>query len=545
MKGDTLISLNFMSDYMRKWTPILYLSLLCAQEKNNMTGAFGTVTMDGKIWNQLAFRPEIPLGKFGLALDLVFYFDENGNLHKDEWDFSDGNAIKNSLIDKIYYLRYGYPGDPLFGKIGALDLVQLGYGILVDGYSNSIEYPQVRKTGMNFEYSKGLYSFQGFVNDFKENIGLAGIRMQTTALLAFPVGISAVFDRNQYLGLKDSDGDGRPNLVDDFPDDEQFWIDSDLDGFADNDIENEFDRDGDGLPDIEGDLESIHQFWDNLGNAVGQDFTQEAFYDSLPDNEISLLPEPLNVNEDADPISAFSVDVGIPVMEEENFSLVMYAQFAKMIGKTRDPETDSTVSLGSGIIPLGLRAKLGPVHCILEYRMIPNGKFEFGYWNRSYELERATFSQISGGNTSISTKESKLGIRGKQKGLYLGIQSNLLSLINANISFQTLNGDQWNREKNEFENESNQNIFASLSMNKQISRLSRAELFYQQKNVPNPFEFVFTESTVMGYRLGISMGDGLVVNYIYKRMFRDTNGNGTIEDSESINLTGIETSFSL
>ena len=454
-------------------------------------------------------------------------------------------AIKNTLIDKIYYLRYGYPGDPLYGKIGALDQVLLGYGILVDGYSNAIEYPQVRKIGMNFEYSKGLYSFQGFVNDFKENIGLTGIRMQTTSLLAFPVGISAVIDRNQFLGLKDSDGDGRPNLVDDFPDNDSFWLDSDSDGFADNDYENELDRDGDGLPDIEGDLESIHEFWDNLGSSVNQDFSQETFYDSLPDNNITLLPEPLNINEDADPISAFSIDVGYPILEKEKVALIMYAQFAKMIGKTRDPETDSTVSLGSGIIPLGLRAKLGPVNCILEYRIIPNGRFEFGYWNRSYELERATISQIYSGNTIISTKESKLGIRGKQKGLYFGVESNLLNILRANISFQTLNGEQWDIVGEEFVDESNQSLQASLALNKKISRLNRAELFYQQKNVPNPFDFKYTESTVMGYRIGITMGEGLVVNYIFKRMFRDTNGNGIIEGSEAINLTGIETSFNI
>ena len=96
-----------------------------------------------------------------------------------------------------------------------------------------------------------------------------------------------------------------------------------------------------------------------------------------------------------------------------------------------------------------------------------------------------------------------------------------------------------------FIDKSNQSLQAFLSLNKKISRLSRAELFYQQNNVPNPFDFKFTESTVMGYRLGISMGDGLVVNYIFKRMFRDTNGNGIIENSEAINLTGIDTSFSL
>ena len=77
MKHVTLTSLKFMSGYMHKWTPIIFFTLITAQVENNMTGAFGTVTMDGKIWNQLAFRPEIPLGKFGLALDLVFYFDEN------------------------------------------------------------------------------------------------------------------------------------------------------------------------------------------------------------------------------------------------------------------------------------------------------------------------------------------------------------------------------------------------------------------------------------------------------------------------------------
>ena len=61
MKGVTLILLKFMSEYMYKWTRILFFTLITAQVENNMTGAFGTVTMDGKIWNQLSFRPEIPL----------------------------------------------------------------------------------------------------------------------------------------------------------------------------------------------------------------------------------------------------------------------------------------------------------------------------------------------------------------------------------------------------------------------------------------------------------------------------------------------------
>ena len=333
---------------MKKFYLLFILSIFSVKIIANNTGAFGTVTMDGKIWNQLAFHPEIPIGKFGLALDLVFYFDENGNLHKDEWDFSDGNSIKNTLIDKIYYLRYGFPDDQVYGKIGALDEVSLGYEILVGGYANSIEYPQVRKVGLDFRFKSGLYSYHGFVNDFKENLGVVGIRMQTNALLAFPVGFTIVRDRNQYLGLKDKDKDGIPDFVDDFPENENFWLDSDQDGYADNDFQHEFDRDGDGLPDVPGDTLSINNFWDNLGNNVGAEFENETFYDSLPDNEVLLKPEPLNINQDGDPVSAIAIDLGYPFIEKDNFSLILYAQFAKMFGETINPENDSTVSLGSG-----------------------------------------------------------------------------------------------------------------------------------------------------------------------------------------------------
>ena len=185
------------------------------QVKNQ--GAIGSVTIDGKVWNQIAMRPIIPIGKWGVALDLVFYFDAEGNIHSDEWDFSSGSAIKNTIIDKIYYIRYGYPGNAFYTKIGALDRVDLGYGILVSGYANNMLYPQDRKIGMDFEINSKSYNIEIFANDLKENIGLFGGRVSTKKLFGLPLGFSVVSDRNQYLGLKDSDGDGRPNIVDDFP----------------------------------------------------------------------------------------------------------------------------------------------------------------------------------------------------------------------------------------------------------------------------------------------------------------------------------------
>ena len=80
---------------------LVLFSIINSQDNVNksLQGAFGAVTIDGKIWNQIALRPIIPIGKISVALDIVFYIDQDGNIHDDEWDFSNGEKSKNSLID--------------------------------------------------------------------------------------------------------------------------------------------------------------------------------------------------------------------------------------------------------------------------------------------------------------------------------------------------------------------------------------------------------------------------------------------------------------
>ena len=157
-------------------------------------------------WNQIALRPIIPIGKVSISLDIVFYIDQNGNVYDKDW-ISNGKNVKNSIVDKIYYIRYGKKTDPFYFQVGALDNVTLGQGILVNGYSNTILYPQERKVGdIKFELS-GV-KFYGFTNDFKENLGLTGFRLSKNIISGITIGGSLVVDRNQYLGLRDSDNDG-------------------------------------------------------------------------------------------------------------------------------------------------------------------------------------------------------------------------------------------------------------------------------------------------------------------------------------------------
>ena len=53
-------------------TVILFLCLCNAQDARSMQGAFGAVTIDGKVWNQIALRPVVPIGN--LRLLLISYF---------------------------------------------------------------------------------------------------------------------------------------------------------------------------------------------------------------------------------------------------------------------------------------------------------------------------------------------------------------------------------------------------------------------------------------------------------------------------------------
>ena len=77
---------------------MIYLLFICSlfgQEMNidnfssndGTTGSIGTVTINNEVYNQLSLRPEIPIGKLGIGLDVYLYFNDDG-MYWDSWDFS-------------------------------------------------------------------------------------------------------------------------------------------------------------------------------------------------------------------------------------------------------------------------------------------------------------------------------------------------------------------------------------------------------------------------------------------------------------------------
>ena len=165
-------------------------------------------------------------------------------------------------------------------------------------------------------------------------------------------------------------------------------------------------------------------------------------------------------------------------------------------------------SLGVGWVPLGARAKLGPVNLLAEYR-IGSRRFIFNYWDQAYDLNRVIVVN------SIQTRESQLYQYGKLNGVYARADMSVLNLFNLGVGYQNMTGEKWDETEGEYKaGATNQTFLTTIGINPSlIPKVGKAEAFYQQSNVPNPFDFTPTASTIWGYNVGIEVSSGVMLVY--------------------------------
>jgi hypothetical protein len=484
--------------------PLLLVFSLFAQDaanapaKSGTTGSIGTVTINGEVYNQLSLRPEIPIGKLGLGLDVYLYFNDKG-MYWESWDFSSGGAAYRTIIDKIYYLRWGQPGENLYFKAGALPSVTLGQGILVNNYSNIMEYPQVRQIGFDFKAKIAGVGIELIHSNFKEvSPGVIGMRSSLGILPKLSAGISYVTDMDQNAGLKDSDGDTYPDYYDFYPDDSLHY---------------------DGLADAEDDWEVLQPYLKDDAN----------FDDWFEDSKYYNEYDPANATKD--PMSGVAVDLTYSLSNK----ITLYSQFAQLIGEVS--LSDSIESLGWGLVPIGVRTKLGPVDILAEYRM-NSRRFVFNYWDRAYDVSRVTLNNSG----DVTTKESKLYQYGKLSGFYAQARMDVMNLLDLSIGYQNMNGEIWDTTGAVYtEGESNQTFLTLIGINPSlIPKVGKAEAFYQQSNVPNPFEFEPNASTIWGYDVGVEVSSGVMLVYQARTIYIYDIDTDKYEGVESIQ---IETQF--
>ncbi len=460
---------------------------------SSMGAGFGAVTIDGKTYTQFALRPEFSIGKLGVVLDLTVYIDENGNIREENWnDFAD-------IFEKMYYVRWAQKGDPFYLKIGAVENYTMGYGLLMNNYSNVIEYPTVIRPGIELGIQKGRWYFETMLNNVKE-VGTPGGLVAANVVYHTPfkleLGLGTVVDVNQYAGLSDNDEDGVPDMLDDFPGDKKYSVDSDGDGIPDV---LDPDRDGDGYTDN-----------DPLNNN-DYDF-----------DEANLKPEPFNIKDNTETLISWVFNLAYPLVKSKALTVIPYAEIAGFGG------------YGYGFSAPGVMGNVAFLKYKAEFRKT-NSRFIPGYFNQTYELDRIAMVQDSTGNLTPVTKEEMLdNVKDGMSGYLVGAGFNLFKLVDFYAEYQ----DMSQKERNF------NSLQAQATLNTAfLPKIKQATAYYNQYNVDKLFSP--SDGTVLGYRLMYELTAGAYLMFDFRQTYRDLNGDGKYKGgSEIIKTINIGTYFS-
>ena len=180
----------------------------------SFSGLLGTVTVDRNQWHRLNIRPSVNLGSVRAAFDLELFMDEDGRIRDRGWDFSSRRSGLQSSLRKIHYLQYGMPEDPnrpLYFRIGALDHLTIGNGLIVRDYRNTFGSPGDKRTGLDLQMRGFLWQeldLRGFVSDLVDLLDrgspVLGGRVTTSVIGGAELGGSLVVDLDQHAALPDS-----------------------------------------------------------------------------------------------------------------------------------------------------------------------------------------------------------------------------------------------------------------------------------------------------------------------------------------------------
>ena len=490
--------------------------------------SMGSVTVDQEQLYRLSLRPDFPMGRLGIGLDLELFVERNGDLGSRGWEAGSSTQTFDSILRKIYYLRYGRPNDAVYVKIGALDNVTLGYGLIMDSYRNTLHYPGIKKTGLQFRIANlvgtniGLEGAINNLQDFQEGGALIGLRA-FGYVANIELGLTLAADLDQYSGLRDSDSDGVPDPIDAFPDDGTLALDNDADGVPDP-LDN--DDDNDGIIDAD------------AGSGLSADIAAALL--GLNANYGSAFPvdqdvdrhKPFNRNRvGRDFFSILGVDASYPLIRDLGLELKLYGQFALLLD---DDDALSNIeaqqqgvypgnrqATGFGIAAPGLWLSLGPLNGQLEFRHFRRD-FDSRYFDELYELDRAHLDLATG---QAQSKDARLGHSSDLSGFFGHLGTELGSYAHVSASYQYLTGTS----------DPKQQLIASASLSRKLlkhfPRLKRAYAYFYKNNIGRGLNengtgkdgfFEPTEDTFYGFDIGLNMKEGSSVRWDTRFIFGRT-----------------------
>ena len=175
-----------------------------------INGGVTFTQIDDQYYAGLTLQPEFSIWKIGLGLNVPVLFNIQDQTFRKEI-YQDGVG----LARMITYIRYGaQKKDPVYVRVGELNGIMIGFGGLVNNYTNSTSFEK-RKVGLHYDVNfKGLIGLEGMYSDFdptSSNLLVTRPYVRPLGFLPIPivrtleVGATFVKDRDQTaIPLSDS-----------------------------------------------------------------------------------------------------------------------------------------------------------------------------------------------------------------------------------------------------------------------------------------------------------------------------------------------------
>ncbi len=468
-----------------------------AEEKKESSGApeaparvsweisANSVTVDGMQWTRLTISPDIPIWKFGLGLDIECFLDEKGSFSEKGWEFDKKNW-QTSLSRKLKYVRFGHEKDPLFVKVGGLSNVTLGYGFIVDRFTNLLHYPDQKLVGVQF-----------YLND----IGPAGITLQTMApdLMEFKGGNGGIVTgRLAFAPLKSmklplfsalSVGATYATDLNEFAPARSWRVKG-----------TPSDKNGNGLTDWDyaySHADTAHVKYDMAHKIVDSSTISYGKFDSTSKRRYSLL----------------GADIGMPIVKTGLLGIDVYGQ-GGIVADSNMFKSKNT-GWGFGAPGVQLTAAKGIFVAQVEYRHV-HGKFTPGYFGTYYldeRLQRYPVPTVKSDSLPSVDLDGIFGLAGV----------NVFNLVTAEASYQYMAGAN---DELDQRFEARGNIGEAIL--KRIPKLNKLEMYLYKTDINRtvvvytpkgkifskngkPIYDEFLEQTpklFWGYRIGVEIAKG-------------------------------------
>jgi|GEM_PF-608802 len=169
---------------------------------NSFDGGLTVTQIGGQYYAGMILNPEFNLGKVGVGLNVPILYGLQDHKVRTQI-FKDGVGAARLIT----YMRMGIQKEtPVYFKVGQLNNTMIGFGGLINNYTNTTSYEK-RKVGLHYDVNyKGFAGIEGMYSDFTPgSFNLMAIRPYVRPMAftgipivnTFEIGATIVHDKDQ------------------------------------------------------------------------------------------------------------------------------------------------------------------------------------------------------------------------------------------------------------------------------------------------------------------------------------------------------------